>query len=115
MIRFEPSGGFRAREKKCCQGIRGKPGQTTVAPIKAWRGSPAGPPRPLTAGREKPGIRVFAMPIFRQFLTIAGNDFLHRLHVPFQRADESELAAAAVEIVALPLDLEIDIAVQIVC
>jgi hypothetical protein len=44
----------KTRLKKCCQGIRGKPGQTTVAPIKAWRGSPAEPPRPLTAGRRKP-------------------------------------------------------------
>ena len=41
-------------EKKCCQGIRGKFGQTTVAPIKAWRGSPAEPPRPLTARLAKP-------------------------------------------------------------
>ena len=40
-------------KKKCCQGIRGKYGQTTVAPIKAWRGSPAEPPRPLTAGKDK--------------------------------------------------------------
>ncbi len=35
--------------KKCCQGIRGKPGQTTVASIKTWRVSPAEPPWPLTA------------------------------------------------------------------
>ena len=41
------------REKKCCQGTCGKPGQTTVAPIKAWRGSPAEPLQPLTAPRDK--------------------------------------------------------------
>ena len=37
--------------KKCCQGIRGKPGQTTVASIKTWRVSPAEPPWPLTAAK----------------------------------------------------------------
>ena len=42
-----------SRAKKYCQGIRGKSGQTTVAPIKAWRGSLAEPPRPLTARRDK--------------------------------------------------------------
>ena len=36
-------------KEKCCQGIPGKPGQTTVASIKTWRVSPAEPPRPLTA------------------------------------------------------------------
>lgn len=40
-------------QKKCRQGIRGKSGQTTVAPIKAWPGSLAGPPRPLTAVAAK--------------------------------------------------------------
>lgn len=50
-------------QKKCCQGIRSKSGQTTVAPIKAWRGSLAEPPRPLTAAAGKPGKTVFAMPI----------------------------------------------------
>ena len=35
--------------KKVPPGNRGKHGQTTVAPIKAWRGSLAKPPRPLTA------------------------------------------------------------------
>lgn len=30
-------------------GNRGKSGQVTVAPVKAWRGSPAEAPRPLTA------------------------------------------------------------------
>ena len=38
-----------SQKKKCCQGIRGKPGQTTVASIKTWRVSPAEPPQPLTA------------------------------------------------------------------
>ena len=50
--------------KKCCQGIRGKPGQTTVAPIKAWRGSPAEPLRPLTAPRDKTSRPLSAMPFF---------------------------------------------------
>ena len=45
---------FQTGSEECCQGIRGKSGQTTVAPIKAWRGSPAGPPRPLTARLAKP-------------------------------------------------------------
>lgn len=44
-------------------GNRGKSGQTTVAPVRAWRGSPAEPPRPLTARRVKawegPGAMVF--------------------------------------------------------
>lgn len=39
--------------KKCRQGIRGTSGQTTVAPIKAWPGSPAGHPQPLTARESK--------------------------------------------------------------
>jgi len=52
---------------KCRQGIHGKTGQTTVAPIKAWRGSPAGPPRPLTAQREKTSGEWLAM-TFRESL-----------------------------------------------
>jgi len=47
--------------EKCRQGIRGKPGQTTVAPIKAWRGSLAEPPRPLTARKDKRRRTGFAM------------------------------------------------------
>ena len=47
-------------QKKCRQGIRGKFGQTTVAPIKAWRGSLAEPPRPLTAPRDKTSGSGFA-------------------------------------------------------
>lgn len=50
-----PTGGTALRKgaKKVPPGNRGKHGQTTVAPIKAWRGSLAKPPRPLTARENK--------------------------------------------------------------
>lgn len=59
---------------KRCQGIRGKPGQTTVATIKSWRGSPAGPPRPLTAAEFHPLSPALASDLsdfrdFRGFVT----------------------------------------------
>jgi hypothetical protein len=42
-------------QKKRRQETCGKHGQTTVAPIKAWRGSPAVPPQFLTTGKENTG------------------------------------------------------------
>ncbi len=56
----------RGPKHKCRQGIRSKPGQTTVAPIKAWRGSLAEPPRPLTAPRDKPSKAGFAIHFIAQ-------------------------------------------------
>ena len=49
---------------KCCQGICGKHGQTTVASIKTWRGSPAEPPQPLTAAKANTDSRSEAIIIF---------------------------------------------------
>lgn len=46
-------------------GNRGKSGQVTVAPIKAWRGSPAEDPRPLTAAEVNTPLHLYAMVFLR--------------------------------------------------